>query len=63
MKLINIRVIEVVNRCKILDVLVLNRADGLNYYINKKQNIPNCRNNYKIKYQNHGKMKSEAFST
>jgi hypothetical protein len=63
MKLINIRVIEVVNRCKILDALVLNRADGLNYYMNKKQNIPHCQNNYKIKYQNHGKMKSEASST
>jgi hypothetical protein len=47
-------------RCKILDVLVLNRADGLNYYINKKQNIPHCQNNYKIKYQNHRKMNIET---
>jgi hypothetical protein len=43
--------------------LVYSSADGLNYYINKNLNIPHCRNNYKIKYQNHGKMNIEASST
>jgi hypothetical protein len=38
-------------------------CSGLIYYINKKQNIPHCRNNYKFKYQTHGKMKSETSST
>jgi hypothetical protein len=63
MNIFNIRVIEVVSRYKILEILVQNRADGLIYYINKKQNIPHCRNNYKFKYQTHGKMKSETSST